>query len=352
VKGFAYAIAMVLLLSVPVFAQEQVAVLVSDNPADLAVARMLAEKLGAELVVTPWGTLSQQAVEQIEASGAEVVYVVGGEVAVPDAEQELEKLNVEVRRLAGRDRYHTAALVARLWGSAEKAVMVEGYDEEGIQEALENARRMGMPLLFVKPEGVPEEVEEALENLSCREVVLIPAPHMMRERIRERLRVKGVEKVNVTLVNAEERARKAIERAEEAIERAEEALGTENLSYEELDGRKVAAIRLLINAKKHLDAAEDAFDAGNYGMAFGMAVAAKAKAEAALKIQEGVVVGNYRRCVEDAEEEMGHKGLGRLGRELAEDMRRYGLRMHLMMELEGNNTGNNVPGRAHGLGGR
>ncbi len=349
-KGFAYAIAMLLLLSVPVFAQEQVAVLVSDNPADLAVAKVLAEKLDATLVVTPWGTLSQEAVEKIEASGAQVVYVVGGEVAVPDAE---EVLDVEVRRLAGRDRYHTAALVARLWGTAERAVMVYGYDEEGIQEALENAMRMGMPLLFVKPDEVPEEVEETLSNLTCREVMLVPAPLMMRERLRERLREKGVEKFNETQVDARERAKRAIERAEEAIERAEETLNVENLSYEELDGRKVAALRLLIRAKRHLEAAEDAFEDGNYGMAFGMAVAAKANAEAALRIYEGIIVGNYRRHVDDAEREMEHKGARKLGWELAGEMRKHGFRMRMMMQEDNNTDNNNAPaGRAHGLGGR
>jgi len=72
-----------------------------------------------------------------------------------------------------------------------------------------------------------------------------------------------------------------IEDAREEIEEAEEKLA-EFADSER--GKLNAAIRLLENAKKHLAAAEAAFEEGKFGMAFGQATAAKRIAKNALRI--------------------------------------------------------------------
>ena len=136
-----------LLLCTTVHASTTV-VLTSDNEADLAVANVLADTIGAKVIVTPWGTLSDDAIAEIEASGATEVYVIGGEIAVPDVE---EKIKITVKRFAGKDRYETSALVA-------KRMEKEKHD------MCKNNSSSRCPVVFVKPDEVPEEEEQVLDT--------------------------------------------------------------------------------------------------------------------------------------------------------------------------------------------
>jgi len=333
------ALVLIALLSAPAYALEKTIILVSDNPADLAIAQSLGEKLNIDIVITPWGTLSEEAIEKIQASGATQVYVIGGEVAVPDVEV---KLNVKVKRFAGKDRHHTSALVAQEWGTAEEVVIAEGYDEEGIKEAMARAKAKGVPMLFVKPGEVPEEVAQAIEKLKCKAAVVVPAPNMVKERVRAKIREHGVEEINETAVNFEERAATAIEAAEEAIAQAEANISEIN------GGRSVAAARLVINAKKHLDRAKEAFNESSYGEAFGLAVAAKAQAEAAIKISQGIVVGNFKHAVVNAEQEIKAKGIAKVKGEIDVEAGKHGVKigMHrkmVVMPGMNNQTGKYPP---------
>jgi len=282
-------------------------ILVSDNPADLAVAQLLAQKLNATIVTTPWGTLSEEAVRKIKVSGATVVYVVGGPVAVPDVEVKIE---VKVKRIAGKDRYETAAIAASMWNETDEAVVVEGTDELGIREALEKARARGVPILLVKGDEVPEGVEKAIEKLRAKRLHVIPAPDMNITKIEKRFREYGVREVNSTHVDFAERAAEALEDAREAI--AEADFNTSNVT----SGWELAAARLLLNAKEHLKQAEDAYNESKYGRAFGLAVAAKHEAKAAKRILEHVAPGYFRRHVEEAEKEIEEHGLEKAREEL------------------------------------
>jgi len=311
VRGLLILAALMAMLA-PVHAQEvSIAVLVSDNPADYAVAQLLAEKLNATLVVTPWGVLTDEAVAEIEASGATLVYVVGGPVAVPDVEV---KIKVEVKRIAGKDRYETAAIAASLWNATEEAIIVEGMDEYGIREALKRAKALGVPILLVKDDDVPEEVREAVKRLKAKRVHLIPAPDMNHTRIKEELK-EHVEDIEESRVDMQERAAEAIEDAREEIAEVEAELNTTNITT----GWELAAAKLLITAKRHLKEAEEAYNQSLFGRAFGLAVAAENKAEAADRLLERVAPGYYRRHVEEAEEEIEMHGIERAREELEKE---------------------------------
>ena len=285
-------------------------VLVSDNPADYAVAQLLAQKLNATLVVTPWGTLSDEAVAEVEASGATMVYVVGGPVAVPDVEV---KIKIKIKRIAGKDRYETAAMAASLWNETEEAIVVEGTDEFGIKEALEKAKAKGVPILLVKRGEVPEGVEKAIEKLRAKKLHLIPAPDMNITIIEKRFRERGVAEINETHVDFEERAAEAIEEAREAIAKAD--FNTSNIT----SGWELAAARLLLNARMHLEQAEAAYNESRYGEAFGLAVAAKHEAKAAGKMLEHVAPGYFKRHVEEAEKDIEEHGLERAKEEFEKE---------------------------------
>ncbi len=82
-------------------AQGNVAILTSDHAADHAVAKTWANKIGATLVVTPWGGLTGEAVDELKLSQADLVYIIGGEVAIPDASAALDRYDWTVVLVGG-----------------------------------------------------------------------------------------------------------------------------------------------------------------------------------------------------------------------------------------------------------
>mgnify|MGYP005857423355 CR=1 FL=1 len=216
---FLPALLALLVLGGLVSAQEaSIIILVSDNPADLAAANTLAEKINVKVVVTPWGNLSDEAVQKINASGAAEVYVVGGNVSIPDAEV---KIKIKVKRFAGEDRYHTSALVAGEWKNCSEIFVAVGDDDQGIQDARIKAKAKNCPILFVRPDSVPESVAAGMGKLNASTAVLIPTPNMQIAEIKSKLKAKVKGDVNETKIDSKQRAAKAIEDAEAATARAE-----------------------------------------------------------------------------------------------------------------------------------
>lgn len=307
-----------LVLSGIASAQTNVIILVSDNPADLAAANALAEKINVKVVVTPWGTLSDEAVQKITASGAAEVYVAGGSVAVPDVEV---KIKIKVKRFAGDDRYHTSALIAREWKNCSEVFVAVGDDDKGIQDAGTKAKVKKCPVVFVRPDSVPESVAASMEKLNASTAVLVPTPNMQVAEIKSKIRARGIAEINETKIDFKQRAAKAIEDAEAAIARAE------GNTTEVADGRTTAAARLVINAKKHLETAKTAFDAGKYGEAFGLATAAKNQAENSIKISQNIVVGTFKRDVSEAEEDVKARGPAKIKGEIDIEAGKHGVRI-------------------------
>jgi putative cell wall-binding protein len=308
-----------MVFSGPVAAQEaNVIILVSDNVADLAVANTLAEKIHVKVVVTPWGTLSDEAVQELNASGATEVYVVGGNVAVPEVEV---KVNIKVKRFAGEDRYHTSALIAREWKNCSEVFVAVGNDDQGIQDARAKAKVKKCPIVYVRPDSMPESVAASIEKLNASVAVLIPTPNMHVAKIKSKIREKGIDEVNETRIDFKQRALKAIEDAEAAI-----ALAEENAS-EVIDGRTAAAAKQVINAKMHLEMAKEAFDAGDYGKAFGLATAAEAEAESSIKISQRILVGTFKMDVNNWEEEIKAKGIAKVKGDIDIEAGKHGVKM-------------------------
>ena len=280
-------IAFILISSIsPVYGQAGVqtggaVILTSDNVADLAVAHNYATKLGATVVVTKWGTFNESAFKQIIALSPLKVLIVGGEEAVPEAAEEtLEKLGIRIKRFKGKDRYETAALVAMEWGNSSKIIIVQGDDRRGIREAENQAKSQGVPILYIKVEGVPTATINVTKLLGTQIAILISIPGVLPDEIKVKLKLKYV---NETFKKDPwEKATEAIEEAREEIREANETISkakAKNLNI-------TAAEVLLENARKQLLNAEKAFNQTKYGEAFGQASAAERNAEDAKKIAE------------------------------------------------------------------
>ena len=127
--------------------------------AEAAVAATLARHLRAPLVLVPQDSVPPAVKAFVAARHTGRLVVVGGTDTVPAAiAAALAGSKITVTRIAGADRYETAALVARQVGApARLAVVAPGEDATlaTTVAAAAVAAASGRPLLLVRPSGVP-----------------------------------------------------------------------------------------------------------------------------------------------------------------------------------------------------
>ncbi|MFQ5901804.1 MAG: hypothetical protein ACE5IH_09645 [Thermodesulfobacteriota bacterium] len=271
------------------YAQSPPVILTSDNTADYAVARVWAEKIGAGLVTTPWGSMTSDAVSGVISSGASVVYVVGGSVAVPNAEEELKGYGLSIIRVGGANREETSLLVAERF-SAARAVVLDGYDSAAMEDAVTVGKVEGSPIVFLHRGDA--DAGTKLRRTGIGEITLIPNP-ALEDDVRDSIKNAGIKITELT---------RAVKNAvQEAIDLAEERINdTEALVRSIKDGPSLAAARLLVEAKIRLSQAKEAFTDGNYKEAFINVITSKEASSYASSIYNGRYAGRILDMVDQA----------------------------------------------------
>lgn len=259
-------------------------ILVSDNEADSAVATVIENLKGLKIVITPWGKFNQSVVDQIQNLTPEEVIIIGGPAAVPSAYETALLEFTNTVRVAGKDRYATAARVLDLFRDDFKgkgAIAAYGYDKKGIEKALKKAKAQGMIVVFVDLSRAPWEMQKALENANISLLEVEESPNMNTTEIKDDVK-DDVGEVRFTGVDRALRASEQIEEARKEIIEAEEKIA-------ELNVTATAPLELVDNARERLKRAEKAFNESKYGEAFGLAVSAEHLAENAKDVAEELV---------------------------------------------------------------
>ncbi|MDI6901884.1 MAG: S8 family serine peptidase [Anaerosomatales bacterium] len=146
---------------------------------DALAASGLAGAYGSPLLLTSRDRLAGGVLGEIERLGARGVVIVGGPVAVSDAVKgTLEDAGLDVRRVAGPDRYRTASAVALEMRAELGAAMpatafvVRG---DGFADALAVspfAYAAGIPVLLTPPSALAPATRATLLELGTTEVVI------------------------------------------------------------------------------------------------------------------------------------------------------------------------------------
>jgi putative cell wall-binding protein len=144
-----------------------------DDFPDALAAGPLAYKLGAPILSTPSTLLPEYVKNEITRLGAKNVIIIGGDGAVSiPVETELKvSLGLHVERIAGVNRYDTAAKIADRMGIKDKVVLAYG---KGYADALSMspyAARDGMPILLTETTFIPKETRQVLEKAEITFVV-------------------------------------------------------------------------------------------------------------------------------------------------------------------------------------
>jgi spore germination protein YaaH/putative cell wall-binding protein len=146
-----------------------------DNFPDALAGAVLAQKVGAPLLLTDCDRLQPEVETEIQRLGATKVYLLGGQGALsPAIETRLTALKIGFQRLQGPDRYGTAANIARMTGATDaEAFLVTGYKFADALSISSYAAAHNIPILMTDTNSLPAETDKVLKDLNIKKVTII-----------------------------------------------------------------------------------------------------------------------------------------------------------------------------------
>jgi acyl-homoserine lactone acylase PvdQ len=170
----------------------------ADRYPDALAGAPLAAQLEAPLLLTASDALHEATADEIARLGAGEAVLLGGEDAISRrVEAELLLRGVRSRRVAGDDRFATAAAVAEELGDADGAFLVEGGHPDpgrGWPDALAAAPYAAFtarPILLTNAGELPGPTADALEGLGIRETLVVGGPRAVSDAVVAEVRAAG-----------------------------------------------------------------------------------------------------------------------------------------------------------------
>jgi SpoIID/LytB domain protein len=169
-------------------------VLASGDPAHLVdglVAGPLARHLSAPLLLSAPDALPDAVGAELDRRRPDTAVLVGGPGAIgPAVEDALARRGIAVRRIAGDDRWATAAAVAATMGAADGQVVLASGDPGHLVDALAvagPAAATRRPILLTSRDVLPDATAAALDDLGVTSTVVAGGPAAVSDAVLSRL---------------------------------------------------------------------------------------------------------------------------------------------------------------------
>lgn len=165
-----------------------------DKFADALSAASLANLYNGPVLLTHSDKLDEEVYKEIERLNPGRVFLVGGEKALSKkVKEDLGKLTLfGIDRIAGKDRYDTAAAVARKFvekteKEATTAIIASGEDWPDALTASTLAIKTKSPVLLVRSNSVGASVEKAIKDLGVKNSYIIGGKKAVSEELQKEL---------------------------------------------------------------------------------------------------------------------------------------------------------------------
>ena len=146
---------------------------------DSMTASVLAKLKDAPILLNPTAKLDSRVGDEIKRLGAEEVIIVGGQDSVSEKVREDLKVydaDKNVERIAGADRYGTSEMVAKrvvgITGKKNTGVVASGQVFPDALSVGTFASRDGYPILLVKKDSVPSQIQNAIKDLDINKTYI------------------------------------------------------------------------------------------------------------------------------------------------------------------------------------
>ena len=146
---------------------------------DSMTASVLAKLKDAPILLNPTAKLDSRVGDEIKRLGAQEVIIVGGQDSVSERVREDLKVydaDKNVERIAGADRYGTSEMVAKrvvgITGKKNTGVVASGQVFPDALSVGTFASRDGYPILLVKKDSVPSQIQNAIKDLDINKTYI------------------------------------------------------------------------------------------------------------------------------------------------------------------------------------
>lgn len=186
---------------------------------DALTANYLAGLKNAPVLLTRQDETPEDVKKAISDADAKTVIIVGGTDVISQAQEDALRGTYTVRRLAGDNRYDTAAAVITDGGAAEgdTALLATGVKFPDALGAGPVAFAQKMPLAITRPDDAPDNVVRALDEAGINKVLVLGGKDAISEAVIKELENKGI--ALDERFDGVDRAATSALFAEEAIER-------------------------------------------------------------------------------------------------------------------------------------
>ncbi|QBP41765.1 cell wall-binding repeat-containing protein [Paenisporosarcina antarctica] len=151
---------------------ETVVIARGDEFADSMTAGPLAYQLNSPILLTRTNSLPASVVDELKRLGTKKVVIMGGSKAISkEVVDSLYDIGISVRRIAGGDRYETAAKVARELSTPEEAIVVSGLTYPDALSIGSYAAQSSTPILLTRTDSIPAATKAALTNVKKSYVI-------------------------------------------------------------------------------------------------------------------------------------------------------------------------------------
>ena len=162
--------------------------------ADALTANYLAGIKGAPILLTAKDSTPSAIALQIAASGAQNVWIIGGDAVISAAQETALKNQYTVHRLAGSDRYQTAAAVIGAGGTATSttAILATGQNFPDALGGGALSYAKGMPLAITQTDTLPASTLKALQSAGTTNVIILGGPTIVTQKVVDALAAGGI----------------------------------------------------------------------------------------------------------------------------------------------------------------
>ncbi|WP_053216155.1 cell wall-binding repeat-containing protein [Guptibacillus hwajinpoensis] len=136
-----------------------------DDFPDALSGAPLAYDADSPILLTHSHKLDPNVKEEIFRLNPQVVYILGGDVAIsPEVEQEIIDMDIKTHRFGGADRYETSALIGAYLPSSDTAVVANGTKFPDALAVASYAAENAYPIILTKQNEMPKASAKLLKN--------------------------------------------------------------------------------------------------------------------------------------------------------------------------------------------
>jgi len=241
-------------------------ILVSNNPADHALAVLISNTTGWPVVVTGWGIYDTSVLTKLLSLAPQKILVIGGPLAVSQAYvKALKDLGINVTRWWGWNRYGTDLSVLKNASelgilNLKNVIVVLGNDTPAILQAEKMAVQFRIPLIYVNKS--PKDIEPLLQKAENVTVFASNDTRPLVERLLWKLR-KGIKMKKFINITPQVVAI-MIDDAHERISAIQHIMNATNIS----ELKKERINQELSNLEDSIRKAESLYNSGRYLKAY------------------------------------------------------------------------------------